>query len=420
MESACDGDPAGDRAHIEEIDTEILLLKRSVRALRNQKKRAKKRLNSYKFPVLMLPTEIVCEIFLHYLPTDHVGLPRSGRRSPLVLAHICHRWREIALSLPPLWKAITLNGIKEEPSEGYIEFLGSWLRRAGGLPLSVQMDEAGSDRRLTAAEIGAILPYRASWERLSVRIVLSALLTLAAPMPLLRDLEIRVERNDVPDFPVAFQDVPQLRAVTLWDFNYPIGFLPWSQLTSLTLVCKSPIACTVILADTPNLVDCVLAIDFTNALPAGLPDTALTHLESLVLTKYADIKRVSTTYLGTFIAPALRRLEVLDELLGPDHADTLASFIARSGCTLERVRITGERTMARSSYHAKFPSIRKFRFNRTLRDWLQRTRWIENLRKGLVEEDSDSEDSSDSGLDTDSEDDSECGSGCSTCGSGQE
>jgi hypothetical protein len=77
--------------------------------LRSEKSAAQERLDSYKYPVLTLPSEIVCNIFIHFLPIYPTCPPLTGPLSPILLTHICGGWREIALALPVLWRAITMS-----------------------------------------------------------------------------------------------------------------------------------------------------------------------------------------------------------------------------------------------------------------------------------------------------------------------
>ncbi|KAK6985206.1 hypothetical protein R3P38DRAFT_2574952, partial [Favolaschia claudopus] len=67
-----------------------------------------KRLNAYIYPVLILPTEIVFEIFVHFLPPYPHPPPLAGFNSPTSLAQICRQWRDIAFATPGLWRAIDL------------------------------------------------------------------------------------------------------------------------------------------------------------------------------------------------------------------------------------------------------------------------------------------------------------------------
>ncbi|KAJ7164521.1 hypothetical protein C8R46DRAFT_1278943, partial [Mycena filopes] len=100
---------ASDRLRIAEIDTKIDRLQRRIRALHAEKQAVKARLDAYRYPVLTLPDELVSEIFIHFLPDYPSAPPLSGIHSPTILTQICHLWREIALSNPLLWRAISLN-----------------------------------------------------------------------------------------------------------------------------------------------------------------------------------------------------------------------------------------------------------------------------------------------------------------------
>ncbi|KAJ7667020.1 hypothetical protein B0H17DRAFT_1336225 [Mycena rosella] len=325
------------------------------------------------YPVLTLPNELISEIFLHVIPAYPRSPPRYGRRSPTLLTHICRQWREIALATPALWRAILLDG--SIPSGEHIRFLASWLSRSGRFPLSIQMTDDFAE--LTPEELDVILPYRARWEHLRLHIDFYQLLPLEGPMPLVRDLEIRVPRVTIPPFPISYRQLPQLRSATLWDFDYPSGFLPWSQLTSLTLVCKSTSQCTAVLAETLQLVHCTLVI-YTDSGPQL--DTKLAHWESLVLIKFVSDSDRPTAYLDTFILPALRRLQIPDEFRSPGPVTALGSFISKSECKLQNVHITGKRTASKSSYRMVFPSIRKVSFDEMLTGWLEledeRDSWV--------------------------------------------
>jgi hypothetical protein len=70
------------------------------------------------------------------------------------------------------------------------------------------------------------------------------------------------------------------------------------------------------------------------------PEVRLPQLKSLILraVHYESI----TGYLDTFIVPALRSLQVPEQCLGANPIDVLASFISKSGCTLQELHITEE------------------------------------------------------------------------------
>jgi hypothetical protein len=80
---------AAGRAYVAGIDSQVLSLDGdSIQALEFEKLRAQKRLNSYAYPVLTLPNEIVSDIFIQYLPVYPSPPPMSGPLSPTLLSHI--------------------------------------------------------------------------------------------------------------------------------------------------------------------------------------------------------------------------------------------------------------------------------------------------------------------------------------------
>ncbi|KAJ7114565.1 hypothetical protein C8R43DRAFT_1138380 [Mycena crocata] len=107
---------------------------------------------------------------------------------------------------------------------------------------------------------------------------------------------------------------------------------------SLTIVWVSWGIYTPILQQTPNLIHCLLAI-YHDPDDNVLVDVALPHLESLLL--LVDDRLADTGYLQTLVAPALRELQVSDRCLGRNPLTSLASFVLKSGCKLQRVHITG-------------------------------------------------------------------------------
>ncbi|KAJ7187800.1 hypothetical protein C8R46DRAFT_1424 [Mycena filopes] len=82
-----------DRRRIIEIDAQILELEATLSDLRGRKAIAQERLDSYKYPVLTLPPEIVSEIFTHFLPTYPDCPDPTGAFSPTELTQICRTWR---------------------------------------------------------------------------------------------------------------------------------------------------------------------------------------------------------------------------------------------------------------------------------------------------------------------------------------
>jgi hypothetical protein len=254
-----------DRARVADLEAQILHLERSLSASGEEKILAQERLDSYKYPVLTLPNEIVSNIFVHFLPAYPHYPPLTGLLSPTLLTHICRRWREMALGTPALWSAISLH-IRCIPLEQKAHIFDLWLKRSRFCPLSLKIVDGTN----VAAILAAVIPHRARWEHLELdNLSPSHLPILKGSMPLLRHLYLVLDHFPAPDV-LAFREVPLLRTVLLNDVAALSVILPWAQLTSLTLINVHPRACAPILQQTSSLVQCELQVYSGNAQPVGL------------------------------------------------------------------------------------------------------------------------------------------------------
>ncbi|KAK7018561.1 F-box domain-containing protein [Favolaschia claudopus] len=338
---------AADRALLEDLDGQISELKRSIAVLRQQKAAVQQRLGVYKYPVLSLPNEIISEIFIRFLPAYPECPPSQGPRSPTFLTQICRRWREVALSTPELWRALSL-------SVGLGQQLGDlWLDRAGSCPLSLEVDEFHSTNGPEA--VAAMLSYLGRCEYLRLRLYesQSQLSTIQDAMSddtmaLLRHLDLEFDHDE----DLVFHDVPLLRSVVL-DYNAATHVvLPWTQLTSVTLREFFYSDCVSMLLKTPNLISFRLDEFSVDQLPDwDPPSVPLPHLQSLVITSMKSSVRRSDC-LATFHAPAIRKLHIPEAILGSHPVPALTSFVSRSGCQLEHVHIAGNRLASDHSYRS--------------------------------------------------------------------
>ncbi|KAJ7206489.1 hypothetical protein GGX14DRAFT_367219, partial [Mycena pura] len=118
---------------IEYLTERLSRLRHSVHVLRSEAD-ALERLLSVD-PASILPTEIVSDILVHALPAYPICPPLAGKSSPTQLTHVCRKWREIALSTPSLWRAITIRLRRDKSWD--LDFVQTWLRRSGSCPLSL-------------------------------------------------------------------------------------------------------------------------------------------------------------------------------------------------------------------------------------------------------------------------------------------
>ncbi|KAJ7161181.1 hypothetical protein C8R46DRAFT_1353799 [Mycena filopes] len=342
-----------DRARAAELDIQIRFLERALSVLRPRRAQIQERLDSYKYPVLTLPNEIVSEIFVHFLPTYPKCPPLTGILSPTNLTQICRKWREIALGTPWLWRAIHLPLDTDGPSAEHLRDFGVWFLRSGCCPLSIEFtDEPGVDRQ----DFRLPSSHAARCEVLTIFLQQWPIPILDNPMPLLRHIDVAVQSGHFPsgEEPVVLGDVPLLRSARLDDVGSQAVSLPWAQLTSLHLHILYPEECVEVLQWTPNLVHCVLDL-VDNGPEPPLPDVMLLRLESLVLLVGCGGGCGSLDFLVT---PALRSLQVSEDCFPGPTLIALASFVSKSGCTLQNLHIAGKRQVSDDAYTRSFPSVK--------------------------------------------------------------
>ncbi|KAJ7918342.1 hypothetical protein B0H13DRAFT_2321513 [Mycena leptocephala] len=311
-----------DRLHIAEIEAQILDLERSLYALRAEKTLVQERLDSYKYPVLTLPNEIVSEIFIQFPPDYPACPPLTGLLSPTTLLLICRKWRQLALTTPALWSALLLTNyhISFERLAHVADF---WLERSSCCPLSISIEE-----------------YDDGCDRDFLPLILSSLVShpIAGPMPLLRHLDLTLETTTR----FTITRTPLLRTLVLNSDAASCAILSW-------------------VLKTTNLVHFELSIPGGNAkgqLPAYILRPSLQHF---VLKNPYD--RIVTPFLNIFDFPALRSLSISENFLGENPIDSLTSFISKSGCSLQELCVTGQITaISAASYRQAFPAISKFSF----------------------------------------------------------
>ncbi|KAJ7159979.1 hypothetical protein C8R43DRAFT_994014 [Mycena crocata] len=338
---------AADRAHVTDLEAQVLHLERTIHALRSDIKVTKARLDAYKYPVLTLPYDIISKIFIDFLPVYPLCPPLAGPLSPTLLTHVCRTWKEVAMSIPPLWRAISFSVWDFHLQD--IQIMESWLGRSGRCPLSVSLD-------LRSGEIPvAIIAHRKRVEYAHLQFHKPAqLLSIADSMPLLQGLDISCRFSAAP--PIVIHEVPRLRTVTLDSRDAEAIVLPWAQLTSLTFICDFPQECARILKQTPSLVRCILSIRSNGQ--HQQPDIRLPRLESLTLFSPSHTNETVEGCLDIFIVPALRSLRVQEAFLSPNPIASLESFISRSTCRLQKLRISERISVTKDAWRAAFPSTK--------------------------------------------------------------
>ncbi|KAJ7213730.1 hypothetical protein B0H12DRAFT_370592 [Mycena haematopus] len=329
-----------DRARVSALNAKISVLQNSISALRLEQAQVQSRLDSYKYPVLTLPNEIISNIFTHVPPPYPSCARLTGAPSPTSLTRVCRQWREIALSLPSLWSAINLsrNGVSLEQWARISEL---WLKRSRSCPLSIELD-ARRDGLDLMKVLTSVAAHRTRLEHLKLVLYPDGLPFLERSMPLLRHLDLDLRNDFSYAFtPVSFCEFPLLRSVRLNDTATSWVTLPWAQLTSIALYQMTIPECVPILQQTSNLTHCELDLGYSKSFNHDIV-IALPCLQSLVLTGPDLSGCPSFECLESFNSPAIRHLRISERFLGNKPIRSLTEFMSKSGSKLQEVCITGK------------------------------------------------------------------------------
>ncbi|KAJ7666163.1 hypothetical protein DFH06DRAFT_1295311 [Mycena polygramma] len=304
-------------------------------------------------PAVVLPTEILAEIFIMCLPAyaRRFGFDRLLKKprflrpseAPLLVASVCRRWREVAISTAQMWLSLDLNSSfgkrRGIDSEGVVS---AWLERALPYPLSFTVIMNRSDCPIMMKELNRqcerwnivelCVPKRDPFAFDEVR----------GRLHYLEKLYLSFE-IDCPHLVRSFAEAPQLKVVRLQQtgrgrepLSYPISsLLPWHQLTSLTLDEYFGVDCIEILRQCSALVDCFFMI--FNAKRSGESILSLPPIMHCCITSFSITGAAADMDIIRLLElPALRVLELeFGHTTSLDDAGLLVLFISRSRCQLE-------------------------------------------------------------------------------------
>ncbi|KAK7016920.1 hypothetical protein R3P38DRAFT_1333932 [Favolaschia claudopus] len=332
-------------AQILNLEAQILVLRQRITDIRAAQKPAQKRLDSYRYPVLSLPNEIVSEILVHAIPPYPQAPPTV---SPTTLTHICRQWRDIALATQRLWRSLKLDRNAGASEAAWRALANSWVERAGSHPLSLYAHFM--DPSLVFPTFGDRLEYLYAYPP-SVQYATG--INVDSSLPMLHSLGLDSLRYS---FPVSFtlRDgvAPLLRTVSLDSIPFRQLTLPWAQLTSLTLKGITGSDTEKILRQSSRLVYCELE---TRGPTSIASDIQLPQLESLLILMRSPLQ--GADFLPHLVVPALRCFQAPETFLGSCPIEFLQSFISNSMCQLAELRVIDASTTPSQPYLANFPSI---------------------------------------------------------------
>ncbi|KAL0069438.1 hypothetical protein AAF712_003463 [Marasmius tenuissimus] len=311
-------------------------------------------------PIRRLPADILSEIFILCLPTDHFP-SRDLAEAPLLLTFVCHIWRNVALRTPRLWNAIHIFiphpaidvGTYYEPwMQKRLEGIRNWLKQSGTLPLHLSLstgsypsfpnpdsrDPVFPVKGVCDEILSLLVGFSSRWMSLSlvdiIERVKDRLDELLPPnLPMLKAIQLVEEKGpflyiskdlDVHTKNLLRRASCSLRDIRLQNFptlrtlnDFPIS---WTTLTYVSLAMFPATSIPELATLTPALRTCSLEVDIDADI---LQVDAITpvewpHLHTLILdferrTPYLDDDFLGETdevirFLGFILTPALAYL----------------------------------------------------------------------------------------------------------------
>ncbi|KAJ7053927.1 hypothetical protein C8F01DRAFT_505485 [Mycena amicta] len=309
------------RHRLEEIDAETVSLNTKITELASARRAVVEQLKRVRYPILELPPEITCKIFLERTQDEAINLGNEQLNGPFVIASVCKRWRTLALRQHELWTRIYARG---DLPKVFHERLKLCLERSGplaGLDLDFYDPEAQRDA------LPLLLPIASQWSRLEMYLDPEHLQDIS--LTRLQVLKLHTFWHASPI--VAFQKAPMLREVELFGLDATKVSLPWAQLSTLSLQTSHMVQCDAyaMLQQTPNLETLLLSISGSIPPTSAILEIRLERLRHLTFHWSSDDRRTAITFANLLTVPALVDLTTpIDE--EPEFANALRDMLTRS------------------------------------------------------------------------------------------
>ncbi|KAK0492827.1 hypothetical protein EDD18DRAFT_1465085 [Armillaria luteobubalina] len=319
----------------------------------------------------LFPTELLCTIFSYACATDpHTDPPLQGNlimiATPMVIASVCTRWRQIVLDMPSAWACIDINFIPRldrggKDSDNLERLVERYAERSKTAPLSIRLrfpppvtsrDPRSSHERilhrLSNVIIPLLIPHASRWRHLALNLSSGNI----APLYTLFDLAITgfpmLETLTLEDLARGTSNVCDgfASATTLKHIQFKGSVLHPLLYSLLPKLGKQQTVKTVVLQSVPygRLIPTIGSLFNVERLVLQdmKPDTAQQHGFSLLRTNlrwltiiFGELSEgvVFSSFLAALEMPQLRTLEVVEPY--PMNARTfipecLKSFVVRS------------------------------------------------------------------------------------------
>jgi hypothetical protein len=261
-----------------------------MRLLERQRDAVQRRMSVHRArlsPLRAVPDQILQEIFRHCLPDTPYVVP-GARSAPLVLTHVCRRWRAVVQGTSELWSSIALRDRGVWNSELEVEMMTRWLDRSRARPVRMSIvcapcTDFGLDGNALCSGIFQLaIAHSAQLRELCLNVNRTylryfmdraSLLALQSIVFSLHSVH-RIDEPPEPNTP-AFLSAPNLRRVAFKGTGTSIDLLPrtvFPQITHLSFDCNMTLDLALLFQDFPNLQHLTLALSLSrDALRFRLP-----------------------------------------------------------------------------------------------------------------------------------------------------
>ncbi|KAG0704617.1 hypothetical protein DFH29DRAFT_1078199 [Suillus ampliporus] len=321
-------------------------------------------MNLHKRPVSTfqrLPTELICQIFVHCLP-ESSHLSPASKLAPMLLTRICRRWREVAVGMPNLWSSMRLEvGRRDWQWKALCYDL--WLKRSRGTPLSLALQCYGDN----STKLRSLLqPYFNKISSLSICFIydVDKPELMLTDLPALQELTVGAHdrftttsaiAHSISQLPFTLHSlriIGPLLDLEILSYLNPV----WAHLTNVEIATRHPNAFLHLLHLCPDLSSLTIRAAFNQQ--QTLEPFTHTKLQSLRINYDSTDTKLLSHLFDALSLPNLRALEAC--YVQPWPHEELKAFLGRSNCPLESlifgagVVLTDEQ---RAEYVALIPSL---------------------------------------------------------------
>lgn len=286
-------------------------------------------------PLRVIPDQVLQEIFQYCLPDTPYIVP-DAHSAPLVLTHVCRRWRAVVQVTSELWSSIALCDRGVWNYELEVEMVKRWLDRSRMRPIRMSITcppraDFGLDGDVSSSEVFQLAITHSTHLRdleLNVNRTYLHRLLDRANLPLLRSITVSphsVQRIDEPlelNTPAPLS-APNLRHIAFKGSGTSIDIIPrtiFPQITRLSFDCNMTLDLALLFQDFPNLQHLTVALSLSrDALRLQLPPQnvdvvvpSLSGLEIRLDTDMLDFGEPETleTLLDQLTLPALHTFTI--------------------------------------------------------------------------------------------------------------